>query len=63
MQNQRRLGVREVKQRTRPRESDGAIGADRDVRARLGDPPVLVSDSSKARELMGWTPKFPELDR
>ena len=30
---------------------------------RLGDPPVLVSDSGKARELLGWTPKFPELDR
>jgi UDP-arabinose 4-epimerase len=30
---------------------------------RPGDPPVLVSDSSKARELLGWTPKFPELDR
>jgi UDP-glucose 4-epimerase len=30
---------------------------------RLGDPPVLVSDSSKARELLGRTPKFPELNR
>ncbi len=30
---------------------------------RLGDPPVLVSDSSKARALLGWTPKFPELER
>jgi UDP-glucose 4-epimerase len=30
---------------------------------RPGDPPVLVSDSSKARGLLGWTPKFPELDR
>jgi UDP-arabinose 4-epimerase len=29
---------------------------------RTGDPPVLVSDSSKARELLGWTPKFPQLD-
>jgi UDP-glucose 4-epimerase len=29
---------------------------------RPGDPPVLVSDSSKARELLGWHPKFPELD-
>jgi len=26
---------------------------------RLGDPPVHVSDSSKARELLGWTPNYP----
>ena len=30
---------------------------------RAGDPQVLVSDSSKARELLGWTPRYPELDR
>jgi UDP-glucose 4-epimerase len=30
---------------------------------RAGDPPVLVSDSSKVRELLGWTPRYPELDR
>jgi UDP-arabinose 4-epimerase len=30
---------------------------------RAGDPPVLVSDSSKARELLGWTPRYPDLDR
>ena len=30
---------------------------------RAGDPLVLVSDSSKGRELLDWTPKFPELDR
>jgi UDP-glucose 4-epimerase len=29
---------------------------------RAGDPPVLVSDSSKARELLGWSPKFPRLE-
>jgi UDP-arabinose 4-epimerase len=29
---------------------------------RPGDPPILVSDSSKARELLGWVPRFPELD-
>ncbi len=27
---------------------------------RLGDPPVLVSDSSKARELLGWMPNYPD---
>jgi hypothetical protein len=27
---------------------------------RLGDPPVLVSDSSEARELLGWMPTYPD---
>jgi UDP-glucose 4-epimerase len=26
-----------------------------------GVPPILVSDSRKARELLGWVPRFPEL--
>ena len=30
---------------------------------RAGDPPVLVSDSSKARELLGWMPNYPDLDQ
>jgi UDP-arabinose 4-epimerase len=29
---------------------------------RRGDPPTLVSDSSKARELLGWRPKFPAVE-
>jgi UDP-glucose 4-epimerase len=29
---------------------------------RAGDRPVLVNESSKARELLGWIPKCPELD-
>jgi UDP-glucose 4-epimerase len=28
-----------------------------------GEPPVLVSDSSKARELLGWMPNYPDLDQ
>jgi UDP-glucose 4-epimerase len=28
---------------------------------RAGDPAVLVSDSSKARVLLSWTPRFPSL--
>jgi UDP-arabinose 4-epimerase len=28
---------------------------------RSGDPPVLVSDSTKARNLLGWKPNFPHL--
>jgi UDP-arabinose 4-epimerase len=30
---------------------------------RPGDPPVLVSDSSKARQLLNWKPRFPELSQ
>lgn len=29
---------------------------------RPGDPPILVSDSAKARRLLGWNPKFPKVD-
>lgn len=29
---------------------------------RQGDPPVLVGDSSKASELLGWTPRYPDID-
>jgi UDP-glucose 4-epimerase len=40
---------------------------DRPVRAEMrarrpGDPPVLVSDSAKARRLLDWAPKFPDLE-
>jgi UDP-glucose-4-epimerase GalE len=30
---------------------------------RLGDPPALVSDSTKARQLLGWIPRYSDLDR
>lgn len=30
---------------------------------RAGDPPALVCDSTKARELLGWVPHFSSLDR
>jgi UDP-glucose 4-epimerase len=33
-----------------------------DVR-RAGDPPTLVADASRIRDLLGWTPKFDDLDR
>jgi UDP-arabinose 4-epimerase len=29
---------------------------------RAGDPPVLVSDASKARATLGWQPRIPDLD-
>jgi UDP-arabinose 4-epimerase len=29
---------------------------------RPGDPPVLISDSTKAERLLGWKPRFPSID-
>jgi UDP-glucose 4-epimerase len=29
---------------------------------RPGDPPALVADSSKARKILGWAPKYPKLE-
>jgi len=34
-----------------------------DAPRRAGDPPQLVGDSRKAREVLGWKPQFPELDK
>ncbi|RYF43529.1 MAG: UDP-glucose 4-epimerase GalE [Comamonadaceae bacterium] len=34
----------------------------RDEPARAGDPPVLVADASLAREELGWTPQYADLD-
>jgi len=30
---------------------------------RAGDPPQLVGDSAKAREVLGWNPEYPELEK
>jgi UDP-glucose 4-epimerase len=30
---------------------------------RPGDPPVLISDSSRARDALRWRPQFPVLDQ
>jgi UDP-glucose 4-epimerase len=30
---------------------------------RSGDPPVLISDSAKAQNLLKWEPKFPDLNQ
>jgi UDP-glucose 4-epimerase len=30
---------------------------------RPGDPPILTSDATKARDELGWTPELPELER
>ena len=34
----------------------------RDSPRRAGDPPVLVADPARAMSLLGWKPRFPELD-
>jgi len=34
-----------------------------DAPRRTGDPPSLVSDSRRAREILGWSPKYRELER
>ena len=31
--------------------------------ARAGDPPILIAHSTKAQELLGWRPKFTDLDQ
>lgn len=33
------------------------------VERRVGDPPQLVGDSTKARGILGWNPKHPELEK
>ena len=33
-----------------------------DASRRAGDPPILVANSTKAREELGWQPKYPDLD-
>ncbi len=43
------------------RVSGLSVPVERVVR-RAGDPPVLVGDSAKARSVLGWDPKYAELD-
>ncbi len=34
----------------------------REIERRLGDPPALVADPSRARQLLGWNPRLSDLD-
>lgn len=34
-----------------------------DAARRAGDPPQLVGDSKKARKVLGWKPRYPELEK
>lgn len=53
--------VKEVIETAR-KVTDGNIEAVNALR-RAGDPPQLVGDSKKAREVLGWKPRFPELEK
>src|SRR5262249_2776889 len=57
--NERGFSVAEVI-RTAEEVTGSAIKAQMCPR-RPGDPPMLVSDSTKARQLLNWKPKFPAL--
>jgi UDP-glucose 4-epimerase len=35
----------------------------REAARRAGDPPTLVANAARIRELLGWTPRFDDLDR
>jgi UDP-glucose 4-epimerase len=41
----------------------GAPLATREEGRRAGDPPALIADANRIRELLGWTPKLDDLDR
>jgi UDP-arabinose 4-epimerase len=57
--NGRGYSVAEV---VRTVEEVTALPVKTEIRSRrTGDPPTLVSDSSKARQLLGWKPNFSEL--
>jgi UDP-arabinose 4-epimerase len=57
--NGRAYSVAEV---VRTVEQVTALPVKTEIRSRrTGDPPTLVSDSSKARQLLGWKPNFSEL--
>lgn len=44
------------------RQVSGREIAERDASRRAGDPPVLIADSSRAREELGWSPKHESLE-
>ena len=33
-----------------------------EVERRPGDPPILIADSKKAKEVLGWKPQYAELE-
>ena len=55
------FSVREVV-RTCQQVTGVSINTELDPR-RPGDPPVLISDWTKARQKLGWAPKFRRLDQ
>jgi len=59
--NERPASVREVVAAAE-RVTGKKIPVVEDAR-RPGDPPTLVASATRAREELGWEPKFPELER
>ncbi len=59
--NGRGFSVREVVEAAR-RVTGHPIPAD-EVDRRAGDPAILIASSSRAEELLGWTPRHRDLDR
>ena len=43
------------------RVTDRAVPS-REIERRAGDPPALVADASRARQVLGWNPRFSDLD-
>ncbi len=56
----RGLSVREIIQAVE--RVTGRKLAVRDSERRAGDPPMLVADSGKLKQALGWTPKFANID-
>jgi UDP-glucose 4-epimerase len=58
--NNRGHSVREVIDTVRRKSGKNFMV--REGERREGDPPVLISDSKKAKEILGWTPKYNDLE-
>ena len=35
----------------------------KEVARREGDPPILIASAKKAKDLLGWTPRYKEIDQ
>ncbi|MFD3062909.1 UDP-glucose 4-epimerase GalE, partial [Streptococcus agalactiae] len=33
------------------------------TKRRIGDPDILIADSSKARDILGWQPEFDDIEK
>ncbi len=64
LQSRHRRGAFGARDHRRPPSASPAgRSAARDTARRPGDPPVLVADATRARQLLGWTPSLAALER